>query len=380
MLFDARAHEPLLDERWQSAEAEAAIRAIARDADGALQGGDWWPVHPLDTDGPTPDVVHGIYFGASGVVWALHRLAQAGLHEPRHDYAWLAGDMLDSYRGRPDFGTPLRSAWLGESGIALAAWLLAPAAEPADRLAAIVAVYPTSDLPDLIYGSPGLLLIADALLEHTGERRWAAAWSSIADRLATQWGEQQNLGAAHGLAGIVAPLARRPDLLPPGEMVAEVTATLSAGAVREGNGANWPPEHGAPLADEGGGIRTQWCHGAPGVVASLAALPHDDEVDSLVLAGAELTWTAGPLRKGAGLCHGTAGNGFALLKAFARTGDEVWLERARRFAMHSAAQVAATRRDFGRGRYSLWTGDLGTAMFLDECLRGSSEMPILDTW
>src|SRR3954454_22606000 len=138
MLFDARAHEPLLDQRWQPAEAEAEIRAIARDADGALQGGDWWPVHPLDTDGPTPDVVHGIYFGASGVLWALDRLAQAGLHEPRHDYARLAGDVLPSYLRRPEFDGPEPSLFMGEGGIALVAWLLSPTQELADRLAGLV--------------------------------------------------------------------------------------------------------------------------------------------------------------------------------------------------------------------------------------------------
>ncbi|MEO8739330.1 MAG: lanthionine synthetase LanC family protein [Casimicrobiaceae bacterium] len=36
-----------------------------------------------------------------------------------------------------------------------------------------------------------------------------------------------------------------------------------------------------------------------------------------------------PLNKGAGLCHGTAGNGYALLKFYRRTGDAIWLERAR---------------------------------------------------
>jgi hypothetical protein len=80
------------------------------------------------------------------------------------------------------------------------------------------------------------------------------------------------------------------------------------------------------------------------------------------MAGGELTWAAGPLRKGANLCHGTAGNGFALLKLFTRTGDELWHDRARRFAVHAAGQVTAARRSYGRGRYSLWTGDLGTAL------------------
>jgi Lanthionine synthetase C-like protein len=115
-------------------------------------------------------------------------------------------------------------------------------------------------------------------------------------------------------------------------------------------------------------------------VASIAGLPRDDQLDALLLAGGELTWAAGPLRKGANLCHGTAGNGFALLKLFTRTGDESWLQRARRFAMHSAGQVAAARRHHGCGRYSLWTGDLGTALFLQQCLDGTSEMPTIDMW
>ena len=64
------------------------------------------------------------------------------------------------------------------------------------------------------------------------------------------------------------------------------------------------------------------------MVASLAALPHEDQLDSLLSAGGELTWMAGPLRKAANLCHGTSGNGFALLKLLTSTGDEIWLPRA----------------------------------------------------
>jgi hypothetical protein len=82
------------------------------------------------------------------------------------------------------------------------------------------------------------------------------------------------------------------------------------------------------------------------------------------------------MEKGSGICHGTAGNGYAFLKLFARSGDERWLERARRFAMHALEQVE--RR--GRGRYSLWTGDLGVALFAADCLDGTSAYPILETW
>lgn len=380
MLFDARAHEPLTEASWNPAEVEAEIRTIARDAEEALRGRDWWPLHPLDAGDGIPEVIHGIYFGAAGAVWGLHSLEQAGLHEPRHDYPRLAEDVLDSYLSSPDFGARLPSTWVGEGGIVLVAWLLAPTPELADRLAEIVVVDPRTDTPDLIYGSPGLLLIADAMLRQTGEARWASAWSAIADHLIPDLWSHELLGAAHGFPGIVAALARRPDLLPTGDLAPKATATLAATAVREGDCANWPSTRDAPLEDDGGLIRTQWCHGAPGVVASFATLPPEEELDSLLLSGGELTWQAGPLRKGAGLCHGTAGNGFALLKLFTRTGDEAWLERARRFAMHAASQVGAARRHYGRGRYTLWTGDLGTAMFLHQCLRGTSEMPTVEAW
>jgi hypothetical protein len=125
-----------------------------------------------------------------------------------------------------------------------------------------------------------------------------------------------------------------------------------------------------------GSIRLQWCHGAPGVVGSLARLaPGDDEHERLLCAGGELTWRAGPLAKGANLCHGTAGNGYAFLALFERTGDDLWLERARTFAMHAVAQVTRARADWGRGRYTFWTGDPGTALYLADCLAGGGSIP-----
>ena len=48
--------------------------------------------------------------------------------------------------------------------------------------------------------------------------------------------------------------------------------------------------------------------------------------------------------------------------------------------MHAAAQVEAGRSRYGRGRHTLWTGDLGTAMFLCRCLDGSSELPAIEQW
>lgn len=44
--------------------------------------------------------------------------------------------------------------------------------------------------------------------------------------------------------------------------------------------------------------------------------------------------------------------------------------------MHSAAQVEQSRTEHGRGRYSLWTGDLGTSLFLADCIDGDGQPPI----
>jgi lantibiotic modifying enzyme len=96
------------------------------------------------------------------------------------------------------------------------------------------------------------------------------------------------------------------------------------------------------------------------------------------LQAGELTWLAGPLAKGVAFCHGTAGNAHALLHLFARTGDERWLARARAFAMHGIVQVEQERTVHGQGRHTLWTGDLGMACVLWDCISGRPGFPTLD--
>jgi hypothetical protein len=101
-------------------------------------------------------------------------------------------------------------------------------------------------------------------------------------------------------------------------------------------------------------------------------------MDEMLLAGGEAVWAAGPLTKGYGLCHGTAGNGYAFLKLYRRTGDTLWLDRARVFAMHALAQRDQMRQSHGQGRYNLWTGDLGLAIYAWHCIEGADGMPLLD--
>src|SRR3954449_5065027 len=244
MLFDPRAHERAVEAAWDPAAMAAEVGLVARDADAALRERDWWPWHPLDVEEGDPDVVHGVYIGASGVLWALDRLARAGLHSPGHDYGALAVDVLASYLERPEFDGPHPSVWLGESGIALVAWLLAPSEAVAGRLAGIVDAELQPDTTELMHGSPGLLLVADAMLEHSGDPRWAGAWSAIAERLMERRGERASglwtqrlrerteeiLGAAQGSAGVVAALARRPELLPHERLLSAVMEAFGTSA------------------------------------------------------------------------------------------------------------------------------------------------------
>jgi hypothetical protein len=94
--------------------------------------------------------------------------------------------------------------------------------------------------------------------------------------------------------------------------------------------------------------------------------------------GGELIWRAGPLAKGANFCHGTDGNGYAFLKLFERTGDQVWLDRARVFAMHATLQSEAEAKAIGHRRASLWTGDIGLASYLADCLDARCRFPSLE--
>jgi hypothetical protein len=234
------------------------------------------------------------------------------------------------------------------------------------------------------------MLAARAMYHRTGEDRFAGLWRASArtllarqepDGLWTQelYGERlRYVGAAHGFAGNVHALLAAPEWLDaPDEVEARAIATMRAFAILDGRVASWPSldigsRTGAPP-------RVQWCHGAPGVITCLAHLgERDDAHGALLEAAGELVWMAGPPTHNASLCHGTAGNGFALLALFSRTGDERWLARARSFAMHAIAQAARLRATSGQGRYTLFTGDLGAALLAAACLNGNSAFPGID--
>ena len=388
MLYQPEAFEPLTDDPWDEERVRSGIRAIVADAEEAYDPDELWPANEWDVWGSSPPV-KDVFCGAGGVIWALDALRRRGHSETDIELAAAAGRTLELWQAKPDLAdaelelpSARESSLLaGEAGLLLVNWRLVPRADVADRLFQRVRENVSNEFEELMWGSPGTMLAARAMHEWSGEDRWADAWRESAEALMTRrepdglWTQQlygnagRLLGPVHGLVGNVhAVLQRETEWSEP--LRHETAAILGREAIVEDGLATWPAEAGGPLAPASG-IRLQWCHGAPGIVATAA--PYLDE--ELLLAGAELTWRAGAHReeKGAGICHGTAGNGWALLKTFTRTGDELWLERARRFAVHALAQAQGLP-----GRYSLFTGGVGVALFASACLDADARFPVLD--
>ena len=391
MLYKPDAFEPLTETAWDEDRVRAAIRSIVDDTDAAYRGPRlMWRAHEWDGWHSTSPQKN-LYVGAAGVVWALDDLRRRGHAETRLDLADVASRTLELFRERPDFMKGMKlpsvreSALLtGESGILLTAWRASPTAQAADDLHARVRANVDNEADELMWGSPGTMIAAQRMLEWTGEQRWRDAWDEAAEALWSRrnddglWEKQLyghrtiGLTPPHGLVGNVQALLPLLDDERRAELTRDTNAVLARWAVVEDGLANWPTRPGLDLIGPDGEIRVQWCAGAPGIV--IGAAEYLDE--ELLLAGAELTWQAGPpgLAKSACICHGTAGNGYAFLKTFARTGDERWLDRARRFAIHALEQVERLP-----GRYSLWTGGLGVALYAADCLEVRTAYPVIES-
>ena len=393
MLYRPEVFEALTDERWNADRIRESIREVVADTDDALRGPRLlWRANDWDRWQATSPMKN-LYVGAAGVLWALDELRRLGHAETRLDLAELALSNLELYRARPDqmkieLPEPRESSLLcGETGVLLVAWRLAPSREIADDLLARVRANVSNEAEEVMWGTPGTLLAAQAMFEWTGDERWREAWKESADALWSRreedglWTQRlyrrklRSLDPPHGLVGNVQALRPLLDAERRARLERETAAVLERTAFIEDGLANWPPRERPDLPGPDGQIRVQWCAGGPGIV--IAASDYLEE--SLLLAGAELPWQTGPpgLEKGPSICHGTAGNGYAFLKAFARSGDERWLDRARRFAVHALTQVKRLRAEAGRGRYSLWTGDLGVAVYARRLPRRTQRVSVL---
>jgi Lanthionine synthetase C-like protein len=401
MLFEPARHEPLLPLAWDESRARAAIAHVVRDSEARYSPQGFWPIHPLDLeagDDPAAPAMP-LYDGACGVIWTLHHLDAIGAARlaRRYDDALVAAMARNRARLASRGPSANASYLMGALPFLLQAFERAPHADAANELAALIAANIDNPTRELMWGAPGTLLAAWFLHERTHDARWAELYRTTADALwdalepsaaygCRYWTQQLDgyassyLGAVHGFAGTALPILRGRALLDPARFAgwqACIADTMERSATREGDLANW-----RPMLDEPPGQRKmlmQYCHGAPGIVVCLADHP-GPALDSLLVAAGEAIWHAGPLAKGPNLCHGTAGNGYAFLALYGRTGEARWLARARAFAMHAIAQMEAEERRATRLRYSLWTGDLGLAVYLWDCVEGKARFPTVEVF
>jgi hypothetical protein len=342
MLYRPEAFEPLTDETWDEARVRARIQSIVDETESAYDPETLWPAHEADA-GNAALPLKTLFVGAAGVVLALETLRRRAHAEVDTDLRQAIERALELEIAEPEMSPieslpePRRASLLfGETGVLLIAWALTPGPEIADRLYARVRENMTNNLDELMWGIPGTMLASHAMHRWTGESRWLDAWTDGARELRARrhadglWTQHfgrhdvRYLGPIHGAVGN--------------------TCVLLQG------------ERGEDVE--------------PLVTTTASFLPLE-----LLLAGAELTWRAGAhgADKGAGLCHGTAGNGYALLATFERTGDEHWLDRARRFAVHALAQI-----ERATPRHSLFGGDIGVALFASDCIDATPRFPVMD--
>ncbi len=186
-----------------------------------------------------------------------------------------------------------------------------------------------------------------------------------------QWHGKDYLGAAHGVSGILlALLDVHAHVGPlPQEVRIRIHATLEyLHSLRLPSG-NYPTR---PTKDEADHL-VQWCHGAPGVLL-LFVRAYESFAEPKYLAWAEsaadVVWTRGLLTKGNGLCHGVAGNAYCFLSLYRAAGNDIYLHRARVFALAAQDDFLTQHQGMPDHPYSLFEGHAGLLMLYADLVLG----------
>jgi Lanthionine synthetase C-like protein len=396
MIEHAR-HVPLRPLRWSEGDAAAAVAEIIADALEHFDAERFWPAHPLDEG--VGDGHASLYFGTTGTMWGIDYLRRVGATGVRFDFRPVLPRLMERNRAElSNYGDYAAhgSLLFGDLGAALLVMRLEPAPAIADLIHARADANTSLPVRELMWGTPGSMIACLHMAAMTAEPRWRALFVTQAARLLDDLEETDDgplwrqdlyghrrryLGPVHGYAGNMIALLHGWEWLTEDQrarIAAAVPRTLAANAWRSEHGASWC----GVVADRERPPRLcQHCHGAPGMVTAFADAPFTSpDLEDLLREGGNFVWAAGPLAKGSNLCHGTGGNGYAFLKLYRRTNDLIWLKRARAFAMTAIAQYREARDQLGRGRYSLWTGDIGLAVYLWDCMTAEPRFPTIDVF
>lgn len=387
MLFEQERHEKVTTTQWSEDKVLEVIKDIFKNTISNFNPETFWPTESKEDADITCN--KSMYFGASGVLWSLIQIAdflKEGLPLNKKE---LINQIYSDYITSPDTKEVVPSLYLGEVGILLIQYKIDPSIKIEDRLYEIIEENIENPTLEALWGAPGTMLGASYMYYWTKDKKWADLFVKNSDFLIktlkdsvakdeiiwTQdlYGKERRfVGAGHGYYGNIFGILKQLELLSEQDqsfLIDHVVSTTKDLALTQDNLTNWPPT----LSTEREKLPlVQWCHGSPGVINSLESFPKDinEDLEKLMTNAGELVWHAGPLKKGVALCHGTDGNGISFLQLFERTSDQKWLDRARKFAMHAIGQR--------NGRYTLFTGELGLAMYLMACVKKEGKFPILD--
>ncbi|OXB59045.1 hypothetical protein ASZ78_006956 [Callipepla squamata] len=233
-----------------------------------------------------------------------------------------------------------------------------------------------AELPDeLLYGRAGShgngstaklglehLRVIDAIIE-SGKNFSKEERKTERCPLLYQWHRKQYVGAAHGVAGIYYMLMQPIANVDQETLTELVKPSIDYVRHKKFRSGNYP----SSLSNETDRL-VHWCHGAPGVIHMLMQAYKTFKEDKYLkdaMECSDVIWQRGLLRKGYGICHGTAGNGYSFLSLYNLTQDKKYLYRACKFAEWCLEYGAHGCRIPDRP-YSLFEGMAGAIHFLSD--------------
>ncbi len=344
--------------------------------------------------------------GASGIAYALHRMAAA-----REDAGLLAS--AEAWIARAHTWTQLPNAWYDGDGITEASvgsvalyhsatglhcveTLIALAQgdhRRAERSSAefVSATQPESSRRDITLGVAGLVVGAALMLDASPapgpelHRRGREIVQSL-ERQVTDLGPMDSdprlnyLGIAHGWSGYLWVLMRWHRSF--GSMpswIEERLRELCAAATPRGRGLAWHSLANPGALDLDVNPAPTWCNGAAGHVHTWLeahAAFGDEQYLDLAIAAA---WNVWEDRRSSlsDACCGLVGRAYSLLAVGRRTGDAAWRERAEQLADRALELVSAHAPDAHR----LYKGALGVALLLEELESApdAARMPLFES-
>jgi serine/threonine protein kinase len=354
------------------------------------------PLTRLGLNFPPKASVHS---GASGIAYALHRIACA-----REDSALLAAASLWSQRALrlsddPDaYFDPkegVTEATVGRSsiahsvtGTAFVHGLIAEANGDVTSATKTIQLFSAASKqdcpnPDLFLGRAGLLhacstligamakmgehLVDSAPIIETGNTLHAGLLNELA--FAPPIGESDNfdnLGMAHGWSGYLFALMAwsraRGEPMPPAILLR--LEQLAACAVTTENGLRWPIRVSRKDASELN-YMPGWCNGGTGHILTwllAAEIFAESEFSDLAVRAANEVLAADRRRTVPFLCCGMTGTAYAMLALYRSSGDPRWLNHAHRLAQDAAETIRSPKYPFT----SLFRGATGLAVLAAE--------------